>query len=306
MMRASARRSETRRVSPPVAGNIVPIREARALPPAPGIGKDWSGRMQLAATAPRQQWRPVVHVGSLPIEAVGIRQTAQAFIDYCLSAERAGAARPVYSTSVNGQVISLCARDSKLAAMFLSADSINADGQPLVFLSRYLCANPLPERVATSDLFPVVAGMAAKAGVTFYMLGGSEEVNRKAVEISLAAHPALRIVGRRNGYFSRDEEAAVVEEIVRLRPDVLWLSLGVPLEQQFCMRNLNALRGVGIVKTSGGLFDFISLVKPRAPVWMQKSGIEWLYRMAREPRRLFLRYALTNPHALLLMLRSLR
>ena len=87
---------------------------------------------------------------------------------------------------------------------------------------------------------------------------------------------------------------------------MLWLSLGVPLEQQFCMRNLDALRGVGIVKTSGGLFDFLSLAKPRAPRWMQKLGLEWLFRMAREPRRLFLRYALTNPHALFLMLRGLR
>ena len=262
--------------------------------------------MQLAATAPRQQWRPVVHLGPLPIDAVDIQETARAFIDYCLSAERADAARPVYSTSVNGQVISLCARDRTLAAMFQSADTVNADGQPLVFLSRYLCANPLPERVATTDLFPVTARLAAKAGVTFYMLGGSEEVNRKAAEASLAAYPALRIVGRRNGYFSQTEEAAVVEEIARLRPDVLWLSLGVPLEQQFCMRNLDALRGVGIIKTSGGLFDFISLAAPRAPLWMRKSGLEWFFRMTREPQRLFLRYALTNPHALFLMLRGLR
>ena len=127
--------------------------------------------MQLAATAPKQEWRPIVHVGRLPIDAVDIQETAQAFVDYCQSAERAAAARPIYSTSVNGQVISLCARDRKLAEMFLSADSVNADGQPLVFLSRYLCANPLPERVATTDLFPVVAHLAAKAGVTFYMLG---------------------------------------------------------------------------------------------------------------------------------------
>jgi N-acetylglucosaminyldiphosphoundecaprenol N-acetyl-beta-D-mannosaminyltransferase len=262
--------------------------------------------MRLAARASRQEWRSVARMGALPIDAVDLKETAQAFIDYCQSAERQNASRPVYSTSVNGQVISLCARDRDLEKMFLSADSVNADGQPIVFLSRYLCANPLPERVATTDLFPMVARLAASAGVSFYMLGGAEEVNRKAVETSLAAYPGLRIVGRRNGYFSRGEEAELVGEIARLRPDVLWLSLGVPLEQHFCMRNLNALRGVGIIKTSGGLFDFISLVKPRAPLWMQKFGLEWLYRMAREPQRLFLRYALTNPHALFLMLRGLR
>jgi N-acetylglucosaminyldiphosphoundecaprenol N-acetyl-beta-D-mannosaminyltransferase len=262
--------------------------------------------MQLAAPAPLRKPRPVAHIGLLPIDAVDVQETAQAFIDYCRSAERAKAARPLYSTSVNGQVISLCARDSEVAAMFLSADSINADGQPLVLLSRYLCATPLPERVATTDLFPVVARLAARTGVTFYLLGGTEDVNRKAAANTLAAYPNLRIVGRRNGYFSPDDEAAIVEEIARLKPDVLWVSLGVPLEQQFCARHLDALHGVGIVKTSGGLFDFIARVKHRAPRWMQKSGLEWLFRMAHEPRRLFLRYALTNPHALYLMIRSLR
>jgi N-acetylglucosaminyldiphosphoundecaprenol N-acetyl-beta-D-mannosaminyltransferase len=262
--------------------------------------------MQLAARASREEWRSVARIGSLPIDAVDLKETAQAFIDYCQSAERQNATRPVYSTSVNGQVISLCARDRDFEKMFLSADSVNADGQPIVFLSRYLCANPLPERVATTDLFPAVARLAADSGVSFYMLGGTEEVNRRAVEASLKAYPSLRIVGQRNGYFSPAEEAAIVAEIARLKPDVLWLSLGVPFEQQFCRRNLSALRGVGIVKTSGGLFDFLSLAKTRAPAWMQKIGFEWLFRMAQEPQRLFIRYFLTNPHALFLMLRGLR
>ncbi len=262
--------------------------------------------MQLANTAAALHRRPVARIGQLMIDAVDIEETAWAFIDYCRSTRRRDAKRPLYSTSVNGQVISLCARDRALSEMIRNADSVNADGQPLVFLSRYLCANPLPERVATSDLYPVVARLAAKAGVTFYLLGGGEEVNRRAVEASLAANPSLRVVGRRNGYFARAEEAGVVAEIARLKPDVLWVSLGVPLEQQFCLRNLDALRGVGIVKTSGGLFDFLSLAKPRAPVWMQKSGLEWLFRLAHEPQRLFLRYLVTNPHALFLMVTGLK
>ncbi|MGO8798629.1 MAG: WecB/TagA/CpsF family glycosyltransferase [Roseiarcus sp.] len=262
--------------------------------------------MQLAIRATPLGRHAVVHVGPLPIDAVDIDETAQAFIDYCRSAQRHAAERPLYSTSVNGHVISLCARDRRLTEMIQVADSINADGQPLVFLSRYLCANPLPERVATTDLFPVVAALAAQTGVTFYMLGGGEEVNRRAVEATLAAYPSLRIVGRRNGYFSRAEEAALVAQIARLKPDVLWLSLGVPLEQQFCRRNLSALRGVGIVKTSGGLFDFLSSAKPRAPAWMQRSGLEWLFRLALEPRRLFVRYLVTNPHALFVMVTNLK
>jgi exopolysaccharide biosynthesis WecB/TagA/CpsF family protein len=262
--------------------------------------------MRLAARNSPRERRRVVRVGQFPIDAVDIQEMAHAFVDYCRSAERAEATRPIYSTSLNGHVISLSAVDRELRESILSADSVNADGQPLVLLSRYLCANPLPERVATTDLFPAVARLAARAGVTFYMLGAAEEANRKAVEAALAAYPGLRIVGRRNGFFARAEEAAIVEEIVRAKPDVLWVSLGVPLEQQFCARNLGALRGVAIVKTAGGLLDFLSLEKPRAPLWMQRSGMEWLFRVWREPRRLFLRYLVTNPHALFLMLRDLR
>ncbi len=246
------------------------------------------------------------YIGDLPIEAATLEETARAFVDYCQSTARRSAQRPLFSTSVNGQVVSLCAQDRSVADLFRSADSINADGQPIVTLSRLFSRTPLPERVATSDLFPAVARLAAESGVTFYLLGGGEAVNRAAAENALAAYPRLRIVGRRNGYFSRQEEPAIVEEIARLAPDILWVGLGVPLEQQFCARNLDKLRGVGIVKTAGGLFDFVALAKPRAPRWMQRLGFEWLFRIIAEPRRLFLRYLITNPHALFVLARDLK
>jgi len=249
---------------------------------------------------------PAAYIGDLPIDAANLEETAADFIRYCQSAQRREAERPIFSTSVNGQVVSLCAINRNVAQLFRQADSINADGQPIVTLSRLFCRTRLPERVATTDLFPLVARLAADSGATFYLLGASEDVSRTAAERTLAANPRLRIVGRRNGYFSREEEPAIVAEIARLAPDILWVALGAPLEQQFCVRNLAALRGVGIVKTSGGLFDFIALAKPRAPLWMQRIGFEWLYRMMIEPRRLFLRYLITNPHALFVLARDLR
>jgi len=262
--------------------------------------------MRLAPRSDAANANSVAFVGNLPIDAVGLEETAEAFIAYCRSAERAKAARPIYSTSVNGQVVSLCASNRDVLRLFRSADTINADGQPIVILSRFLCRNPLPSRVATSDLFPAAARLAAQAGVTFYLLGGSEQVNRAAVERSQAAYPRLRIVGRRNGYFAREDEPAIVAEIARLAPDILWVALGAPLEQEFCVRNLDALRGVGVVKTSGGLFDFLALAKPRAPVWVQRFGFEWLFRMLLEPRRLSMRYLVTNPHALFVLAREMR
>lgn len=262
--------------------------------------------MSLAFDLGRRARPRVAKIGDLTIETLGLKQTAQAFIDYCLSESRRAASRPLYSTSVNGQVISQCAGDSQLARMMREANSISADGQPLVILSRYLCRNPLPERVATTDLFPQAAALAEKAGVSFYLLGATEEVNARAAEAVRKAYPQLRIVGRRHGYFSRDEEGGICAEIAALRPDILWVSLGVPLEQRFCLRNLARLRGVGIVKTAGGLLDFVAAAKPRAPRWMQKAGFEWLFRLAIEPRRLFWRYAVTSPHALIVMLRTMR
>ena len=85
---------------------------------------------------------------------------------------------------------------------------------------------------------------------------------------------------------------------MRRKPDILWIGLGVPLEQQFIERNIDRLTGVGVVKTSGGLFDFISGKNPRAPQWMQDAGLEWVYRAMREPRRLGMRYLTTNPQAI--------
>ena len=225
-------------------------------------------------------------------------------IDYCLAPRRPS--MPLVMTSINGQTLSLCANDQQVYEAFRQADVIHCDGQPLVILSRMLGRQPLPERVATTDLFPAVARKAALSGTTFYLLGATASINREAVARSRKAFPGLQIVGASHGYLSAAQEEAVVAEIAGLKPDVLWLSLGVPLEQEFCNRHKDALSGVGIIKTSGGLFDFLAGAKSRAPAWVQKGGFEWLYRLMLEPRRLFARYVSTNPHALLIIAKTLR
>jgi exopolysaccharide biosynthesis WecB/TagA/CpsF family protein len=262
--------------------------------------------MPLPSTLQLPGRRHNTSIGDLVVESLSLEQTARAFVAYCTSSERHVAGRPLYSTSVNGQVISLCAAKPEVADLFRQADSISADGQPMVMLSRFLACAPLPERVATTDLFPAVADLAGKAGLSFYMLGASERVNAKAVEEVRKTYPRLKIVGRRNGYFGRDEEAAICKEIAALRPDILWISLGAPLEQEFVNRNLRRLTGVGIIKTAGGLLDFLSLEKARAPTWMQRLGFEWLFRTVLEPKRLLMRYVTTNPHALYVMLTKMR
>jgi exopolysaccharide biosynthesis WecB/TagA/CpsF family protein len=211
--------------------------------------------------------------------------------------------RPFYFTSINGEVIARANMDRTIAALFAPADQILADGQPLVLASRWLCRAPLPERVATTDLFHDVARLAEESGSTFYMLGADDTENRRAVAAVRAAYPRLRIVGHSHGYLGGAALDAKLAEINRLAPDILWLGLGVPLEQTFVRDHADRLPNVGLIKTSGGLFNFLSGKNRRAPRWMQRAGFEWLWRALLEPRRLFWRYLTTNPRALYAILR---
>jgi len=244
---------------------------------------------------------PVKPLGGLPITWTN-RDTAADVLMAQALARRGESTRPFYSTSANGQVIVMCSEDQQIREEFLEADQILADGMPMVWLARLKHKLPTNERVATTDLFHDVAERAEATGATFYILGSDEPTNAEAVRQIEAKYPNLNVVGRRNGYFSLDEEAGIITEINGLAPDFLWVGMGVPKEQAFVSRNIGQFTNVGVIKTSGGLFDFLSLKRSRAPKWMQTLGLEWLYRALLEPRRLGARYLQTNHRALLKML----
>ncbi|MDE2063826.1 MAG: WecB/TagA/CpsF family glycosyltransferase, partial [Bradyrhizobium sp.] len=219
---------------------------------------------------------------------------------------RRQACRPLYLTSANGEVLSRCSTEPMTDQLFRAADLINADGQPLVAVSRLRSPLPLPERVATTDLFHIVARKAEAAGLTFYMFGADEAENAAAVANVRRMYPRLRIVGHSHGYLRGEALRAKVEEINELAPDYLWVALGVPYEQTFVSEFAPHLTKVGVIKTSGGLFNFLSGSRRRAPRWMQDVGLEWAWRIWLEPRRLFWRYLTTNPRALYLLLNDSR
>lgn len=236
------------------------------------------------------------------IELLGLRigalSRAEWVEELCneISEVRRLGAPPRISGSLNGNALSLAASDPAFHALIARSDHIDADGMPIVLASRFLGA-PIPERCATTDFYHDMARAAMRQGLTFYLLGGTPETIARALQRSREIYPDLKIVGARDGYFRPDQEDAVVADIVAARPDVLWVGMGVPLEQAFVARNAQRLTGVGLVKTCGGLFDFVSGKRSRAPRWMQKYCMEWLYRLGLEPRRLFKRYLKTNIHA---------
>jgi N-acetylglucosaminyldiphosphoundecaprenol N-acetyl-beta-D-mannosaminyltransferase len=173
-------------------------------------------------------------------------------------------------------------------------------------VSRLRSKTPLPERVATTDLFHVVARKAQAARLTFYMFGADEEENAAAVANVRKMYPDLRILGRSHGYLRGNGLRDKVDEINALAPDYLWVALGVPYEQAFVEKFTPHLTNVGVIKTSGGLFNFLSGSRARAPQWMQTIGLEWAWRIWLEPRRLFWRYLTTNPRALYLLFNKSR
>ena len=243
---------------------------------------------------------PRITLGGLRLAVLDLEQTADYMIDMAQPQRRIG--RPLYLTSANGEVLARCSTEPMTNRLFRSADLINADGQPLVTVSRLKSKTPLPERVATTDLFHIVARKAQAAGLSFYMLGADEAENAAAVANVRNQYPDLRIVGRSHGYLRGDELRAKVDEINALAPDYLWVALGVPYEQAFVDEFAPRLCNVGVIKTAGGLFNYLSGSRPRAPKWMQRAGLEWAWRIWLEPRRLFWRYLTTNPRALYLLL----
>jgi exopolysaccharide biosynthesis WecB/TagA/CpsF family protein len=259
--------------------------------------------IDLIELAARDLPRRTITLGGLPITVIDRADEASLIVRLAGKRRPNG---PLFFTSANGEVIARTSRDPALKRLFVAADQIVADGQPLVVASRYLCREPLPERVATTDLFHDVARLAERTGTTFYFLGATEIESARAVAAARAAYPKLRIVGASHGYLQEEALVAKLREINALAPDVLWLGLGVPREQLFFREHRGELGNVGLIKTSGGLFDHMAGKVRRAPLWLQRLGFEWLWRAAMEPRRLLWRYLTTNPLAAYAILRDSR
>ncbi|WP_333824221.1 WecB/TagA/CpsF family glycosyltransferase [Pinisolibacter sp.] len=252
--------------------------------------------------AERHVQRPgTIRLGGLPITVVDRAEAARRMVEEAL-ARRGTGLPPQYLTSANGQVLVECARDEQIRDLFLQADAIHADGMPMVYASWQMATIPLPERVATTDLVHDVMKLSGAAGLRSFLLGATAEANAAAVAKLRVLYPDVPEIDGRDGYFSEDEEAAVCEAVNAYAPDVLWLGLGVPKEQAFVARNRHRLTRVGVIKTSGGLFDFLSGKRARAPKLVQALGFEWAWRAMLEPRRLGKRYLDTNFAAMRLLL----
>jgi N-acetylglucosaminyldiphosphoundecaprenol N-acetyl-beta-D-mannosaminyltransferase len=182
-------------------------------------------------------------------------------------------------------------RDRSLRAFYEAAAINLPDGMPMVWAS-HLYGCPIPERVSGPDFLLAFARAAAPAGCRFFFLGASPPVLVALARAVKAEAPGVEIAGTYAppyGPFSDDENRRMVEAVNAARTDVLWVGLSAPKQERWLLAMAPRLRvriGVGV----GAAFDFVAGRIPRAPRWMQASGLEWAHRLAQEPRRLWFRY----------------
>jgi N-acetylglucosaminyldiphosphoundecaprenol N-acetyl-beta-D-mannosaminyltransferase len=197
--------------------------------------------------------------------------------------------KPHQHVVVNVDKLVKASRDPELRRIINECALINVDGMPVVWASRLL-GKPLKERVAGVDLFEALMRRAGEKGWRVFLLGAKEEVVSKVAVTYQHKYPKLVLAGYRNGYWKGEaEEAQVVEQIRDARPDLLFVAISSPKKEQFLGR-WQAEMKVPFAMGVGGTFDVAIGHVKRAPVWMQKSGLEWFYRFLQEPRRMFRRY----------------
>ena len=238
-----------------------------------------------------------------------LRCDTAAFIEWLLdrATSRSENSRPTFVTYLNAWCFLVASEDAEYAAILRAADGVYADGQAIVWASRRLDPQaPLPERVNAADFIIDLLKAASARGLSVALLGSEPGVAQRAGDRFTAAVPGLRMVGCYDGYFSHDGgEAAVLGRLAADAPDLLLVGMGVPLQEKWAWEHRGQLR-VGAIWCVGAMFEYFGEARARAPVWMRKAGLEWLFRLVLEPRRLWRRYLAGNVRFIWRVLRRRR
>jgi N-acetylglucosaminyldiphosphoundecaprenol N-acetyl-beta-D-mannosaminyltransferase len=201
----------------------------------------------------------------------------------------------------NVQTIMECRRDTMLRLAINQAGLTAPDGMPLVWLSR-LAGHHQVTRVYGPDLMLALMERSIAKGYRHYFYGGAEGVADRLAEVLRQKYPGVQIVGAdsppfREGYFEEDQ--AVIAGINARKPDIIWVGLGTPKQDWWIIHHRNRLQAAALIAV-GAAFDFHTGRVPQAPRWMMGVGLEWLFRLCTEPRRLWKRYLINNPLFILL------
>ena len=194
--------------------------------------------------------------------------------------------------------------DANMSACVRKCEIVNADGASMVMAAKKLGVE-IPERVSGIDLMAELCKLAEEKSYGVFLLGAKQNVVQKTAEVLLDRHPNLPIVGFRDGYFNEDEFDDIIEEVTSTNPNIVFVGITSPKKEKLIER-FREKGAAGAFVGVGGSFDVISGNIPRAPMWMQKANLEWLFRMMQEPTRLFKRYAVGNTRFYLMMRKEVK
>ena len=205
--------------------------------------------------------------------------------------------------AINAAKIVAMRQDRELERIVGDCELVSADGQSVVWASRLL-SDPVPTRVAGIDLMQELLALAERRGYRVFILGARDDVLTRALGRIRERHPELVVAGARDGYFSEEDAAAVAAEVAAHRPDIVFVAMPSPRKEYWLARHGRRL-GAPFVMGVGGSVDVLSGHVRRAPVLMQRIGLEWLFRLVQEPRRLLARYLSTNTRFVVYVVREL-
>lgn len=236
---------------------------------------------------------------SVPLLAITTRDFIEWVCNLAATSELASPPRVI--TYLNAWCSNVASRDREYLHLLQQADGVYADGQAIVWASRFLNA-PVPERVNAADFIVEFFSECARRGLSIYLLGSEPGVAAAAAAEFKRQVPNLKIVGTHHGYV-REHQQQILSDIDCARPDILLVGMGVPLQEKWVWENRAALK-TRVVWCIGAMFEYHSRTRARAPVWVRKAGLEWAFRLVLEPRRLWRRYILGNTEFILRVVRA--
>ena len=216
------------------------------------------------------------------IDNLSMEETLQTIEEYIKDG------RPHQHVVVNVDNLVKASGDEGLRRIINECSLVNADGMPVVWASRLL-GKGLKERVAGVDLFEALMGRSAEKGWRVFLLGAKEDVVSRVKTMYEERYPGLTVAGYRNGYWATEDECRVVEQIKISQADLLFVAISSPKKEEFLSRYQAEMR-IPFAMGVGGTFDVAVGKVKRAPLWMQRAGLEWFFRFLQEPRRMFRRY----------------
>lgn len=209
----------------------------------------------------------------------------------------------IHHTVINAYKVVLLQNDLGLRESVNSADIINVDGAGVIFGAKIL-GKPVKERIAGIDLMERILEQAHKNNFKVYFLGAKEEIVKKITTIYSEKYGKNIVAGYRNGYFTNEEENEIVHKIRESNPQILFVAMPSPKKENFLFKYKKEIENVNFIMGVGGSFDVLAGKVNRAPIWLQKIGMEWFYRLIQEPKKMWKRYLIGNLVFLFLILKS--